>query len=50
MQRFLFTIDRVSAWSGKAVSWVILLSTFLITYDILMRYLSKPFGDPIRAI
>jgi len=50
VQRFLFTIDRVSAWSGKAVSWVILLSTFLITYDILMRYLSKPFGDPIRAI
>ena len=50
MQRFLFTIDRISAWSGKAVSWVILLSTFLITYDILMRYLSKPFGDPIRAI
>ena len=50
MQRFLFTIDRVSAWSGKAVSWVILLSTFLITYDIAMRYLSKPFGDPIRAI
>jgi len=50
VQRFLFTIDRVSAWSGKAVSWVILLSTFLITYDIVMRYLSKPFGDPIRAI
>jgi TRAP-type mannitol/chloroaromatic compound transport system permease small subunit len=50
VQRFLFTIDRISAWSGKAVSWVILLSTFLITYDILMRYLSKPFGDPIRAI
>ena len=50
MQRFLFTIDRISSWSGKAVSWVILLSTFLITYDILMRYLSKPFGDPIRAI
>jgi len=50
VQRFLFTIDRISSWSGKAVSWVILLSTFLITYDILMRYLSKPFGDPIRAI
>jgi TRAP-type mannitol/chloroaromatic compound transport system permease small subunit len=50
VQRFLFTIDRISAWSGKAVSWVILLSTFLITYDIVMRYLSKPLGDPIRAI
>ena len=24
--------------------------TFLISYDILMRYLSKPLGDPIHAI
>ncbi len=50
MQRFLFNIDRISAWSGKTVSWVILLSTFLISYDILMRYLSKPFLDFIRPI
>ena len=50
MQRFLFTIDRISAWSGKAVSWVIVLSTVLITFDITMRYLSKPFGDAIHAI
>jgi TRAP-type mannitol/chloroaromatic compound transport system permease small subunit len=50
VQRFLFTIDRVSAWSGKAVSWVIVLSTVLITFDITMRYLSKPFGDVVRTI
>ena len=50
VQRFLFAIDRFSAWSGKIVSWVIVLSTVLITYDITMRYLSKPFGAPIRAI
>jgi len=50
VQRFLFNIDRVSAWSGKAVSWVIIASTFLISYDILMRYLSKPFLDFIRPI
>ena len=50
MQRLLFTIDRFSSWSGKAISWVIVLSTFLISYDIVMRYLSKPLGDPIRAI
>ena len=50
MQRFLFNIDRISAWSGKTVSWVIILSTFLISYDILMRYLSKPFLDFIRPI
>ena len=50
LQRYLFTIDRFSAWSGKAVSWIIVLSTFLITYDVIMRYLSKPFGDVIHAI
>jgi len=50
LQRLLFTIDRFSSWSGKAISWVIVLSTFLISYDIVMRYLSKPLGDPIRAI
>ena len=50
MQRFLFTIDRFSAWTGKAISWLVLASTLLISYDIVMRYLSKPFGEPIRAI
>ncbi len=50
MQRLLFAIDRLSAWSGKAISWLVLVSTLLISYDIVMRYLSKPFGEPIRAI
>ena len=50
MRRFLFTIDRFSSWSGKIISWVVLLLTVLISYDILMRYLSKPLGDPIHAI
>jgi TRAP-type mannitol/chloroaromatic compound transport system permease small subunit len=56
MQRLLFSIDRFSSWSGKAISWVVLLSTVLISYDVLMRYLSKPFanvpgiGDFIRSI
>jgi TRAP-type mannitol/chloroaromatic compound transport system permease small subunit len=56
MQRLLFSIDRFSSWSGKAISWVVLLSTVLISYDVLMRYLSKPFanvpgvGEFIRSI
>ena len=50
MQRFLFAIDRLSAWTGKAISWLVLVSTLLISYDIAMRYLSKPLGDPIHAI
>ena len=50
MQRFLFSIDRLSAWTGKAASWIVLLSTILMSFDITMRYLSKPLGKPIRAI
>jgi TRAP-type mannitol/chloroaromatic compound transport system permease small subunit len=55
MQRYLFAIDRFSAWSGKAVSWLVLLSTVLISFDVIMRYLSKPFasspvGEFIRNI
>jgi TRAP-type mannitol/chloroaromatic compound transport system permease small subunit len=55
LQRVLLSIDRFSSWSGKAISWVVLLSTILISYDVLMRYLSKPFAttpfhDFLRAI
>jgi len=55
LQRALFAIDRFSAWTGKIASWLIVLSTLLISYDIVMRYLSKPFatswfGEFIRNI
>ena len=51
MEQFLFRIDRLSAWSGKAVSWLIVVSTVLISYDVLMRYLSKaPFANFIHEI
>lgn len=50
MQRVLFAIDRFSSWTGKAIAWVVLLSTLLISFDVAMRYLSKPIGDPIHAI
>jgi len=51
VEQFLFRIDRLSAWSGKAVSWLIVVSTVLISYDVLMRYLSKaPFANFIHEI
>ncbi len=43
MRSFLFTIDRISMWSGKTTSWVVLVLTLLIAFDITCRYLSKPF-------
>lgn len=30
-------------WSGKTVSWVALVMTVLIAFDVTARYLSKPF-------
>ena len=50
LQRILFSIDRLSAWSGKITSWIVLLMTILISFDITMRYLSKPIGEPIFKI
>ena len=50
MQRYLFMIDSLSMWSGKITAWLILIMTFLVTFDVSMRYLSKPLGAPIRAI
>lgn len=50
MQRILLAIDRLSGWTGKGTAWLVLLMTLLISYDVVMRYLSKPLGDPIRAI
>ena len=50
MQTWLFRIDRFSQWSGKTISWLVLLSTVLISYDVLMRYLSKPLATgPLRV-
>jgi TRAP-type mannitol/chloroaromatic compound transport system permease small subunit len=45
MQAWLFRIDRFSQWSGKTISWLVLLSTALISFDVLMRYLSKPLSS-----
>lgn len=60
MQRVLLGIDRLSAWSGKSVAWLILLSTLLISWDVVMRYVSKPvceensvllaLCEPVRAL
>ena len=38
MTSLLFTIDRLSAWVGKAFAWCILALTFGITYEVFVRY------------
>ena len=38
MQKFLLFIDRISAFVGKTVSWLIVSLTLLITYEVFSRY------------
>ena len=38
MNRFLFIIDEISTWIGKIFSWCILLLTFVVCYEVFMRY------------
>ncbi|KQV78525.1 hypothetical protein ASD15_22210 [Massilia sp. Root351] len=43
MQNVLFFIDRVSSWIGQAFSWLIVVLTFLISWEVFARYaLNRP--------
>ena len=41
MNHFLFFIDRLSAWTGKAFGWCILILTFATTYEVFVRYVLR---------
>ena len=38
MQRVLFFVDRVSSLVGQAFSWLIVALTFLVSWEVLARY------------
>ena len=38
MTRFLFFIDSLSTWVGKAFAWLILVLTFGVSYEVFVRY------------
>lgn len=42
MNSFLLTIDRISAWSGKAFAWTIVLLTAVVGYEVIVRKLGAP--------
>ena len=50
LERYLFRIDRLSAWVGKTFGWIIVILALMMTYDITMRYFSKAgfLGEFIR--
>ncbi|MPZ10527.1 MAG: TRAP transporter small permease subunit [Kiloniellaceae bacterium] len=39
MIRFIKFADSVSAWFGKAFAWLILMMTFAMSYEVIVRYL-----------
>ncbi len=45
MQRFLFLIDNISAWSGKAFAWLIVALTAIVCYDVFARYIFRAPTD-----
>jgi TRAP-type mannitol/chloroaromatic compound transport system permease small subunit len=38
MKNFLFFIDSLSLWTGKAFAWLILVLTFGVSYEVFVRY------------
>ncbi|HET7731455.1 MAG TPA: TRAP transporter small permease subunit [Usitatibacter sp.] len=38
MQKALLFIDRVSTWVGQAFSWLIVVLTFFVSYEVFSRY------------
>jgi TRAP-type mannitol/chloroaromatic compound transport system permease small subunit len=41
MQHFLFFIDRLSQWTGKAFAWCILVLCLATTYEVFVRYVLR---------
>ena len=38
VQSFLFTIDRISTWAGKAAAWLVLLLAGTVCVEVFKRY------------
>jgi TRAP-type mannitol/chloroaromatic compound transport system permease small subunit len=41
MNRFLFFIDSLSTWVGKAFAWLILVLTLGVSYEVFVRYVLR---------
>jgi TRAP-type mannitol/chloroaromatic compound transport system permease small subunit len=39
VNHYLLLIDRISAWSGKAFAWTVLILTLIVCYDVGLRYI-----------
>ena len=51
VDRFLRIIDRISTWIGQAFSWLIVVLTLLVTWEVYSRYaLSNPHAWAFDAM
>jgi TRAP-type mannitol/chloroaromatic compound transport system permease small subunit len=41
MTRFIFIVDALSTWVGKAFAWLILVLTLGISYEVFVRYVLR---------
>lgn len=41
MEQFIFFIDKVTAWVGKAFAWCIMIMTLGVSYEVFVRYLLR---------
>ncbi len=38
MEKFIYTIEGLSVWVGRAFGWCILILTFSVSYEVFVRY------------
>lgn len=41
MHIFISSVDRISAWVGKAFAWCIVIMTLAVSYEVFVRYLLR---------
>jgi TRAP-type mannitol/chloroaromatic compound transport system permease small subunit len=41
MIKFIYFVDSLSAWVGKAFAWLILVLTFGVSYEVFVRYVLR---------
>lgn len=41
MTKFLYFIDSISTWVGKAFAWMILVLTLAVSYEVMVRYVFR---------
>ena len=41
MEQFIFIVDKITAWVGKAFAWCIMIMTLGVSYEVFVRYLLR---------